>query len=261
MSLVRFYNRFVLEPDPITKEWPMVSMWYSFFISLGYLYFIYIAGPRFMKNRPPYKLKGFIMFYNIIQILANAWAIKEYIRAGWFTKYGFKCWKPDFDSPNAQMIFNISWWLLLLKIFDYVETCVFVLRKKQKQISVLHVYHHISVVMFATIFMRYVPDSRASFISLINCFVHVVMYTYYFCAACGPKIQRIVNPFKQYLTTIQMVQFFVILVYMSQALFPFCEVPKGIEILPYFTINLLIYIFLFYDFYRKTYTKTTKQKN
>lgn len=91
--------------DPITGQWPMMSSWYPIIlVTLTYLCFVYIAGPRYMKNRPPYELKTFILFYNIIQVLANAWIVKEHIRGGWFTKYGVKCGKPDFDSPNVKIV-------------------------------------------------------------------------------------------------------------------------------------------------------------
>jgi len=60
-------------------------------ITLGYIYFIFYAGPRYMKNRPPYKLRTFVLIYNLIQILANLWFVKEHISAGWFTKIIFVC--------------------------------------------------------------------------------------------------------------------------------------------------------------------------
>lgn len=64
-----------------------------------------------MKDKPPYELKGFILYYNIIQILANTWIIKNYIRIGWFTKYDFICPKIDSQGSDAQMVcFRIIQW-------------------------------------------------------------------------------------------------------------------------------------------------------
>jgi len=60
-------------------------------ITLGYIYFIFYAGSRYMKNRQPYKLRTFVLIYNVIQILANLWVVKEHISAGWFTKVIFVC--------------------------------------------------------------------------------------------------------------------------------------------------------------------------
>ena len=38
-----------------------------------------------------------------------------------------------------------------------------------------------------------------------NCIVHVIMYIYYLCACLGPKMQKIVAPWKKYVTRLQLV--------------------------------------------------------
>jgi len=63
-------------------------------ITLGYIFFIFYAGPLYMKNRPPYKLRTFILIYNMIQILANLWLVKEHMSAGWLTGKVFFICKP-----------------------------------------------------------------------------------------------------------------------------------------------------------------------
>jgi len=42
---------------------------------------------------------------------------------------------------------------------------------------------------------------------LINSFVHIIMYTYYLLAALGPTVQKYLW-WKQYLTTLQLVRYF-----------------------------------------------------
>ncbi|XP_011705586.1 PREDICTED: elongation of very long chain fatty acids protein 4-like [Wasmannia auropunctata] len=110
----------------------------------------------------------------------------------------------EHSKSNVIKLFNIIWWLLLLKLFDYVETCVFVLRKKQNQVSTLHVYHHVSNVTFGWFYLKYILDERATFISLVNCAVHVIMYIYYFLAAWNLEFQQMLSPIKPYITKLQM---------------------------------------------------------
>jgi len=98
----------------------------------------------------------------------------------------------------------MAWWLFFLKFFDYVETCVFVLRKKQNQISFLHVYHHVFNVLFGLYYLKYILDERGSFVSLLNCTVHVIMYMYYFIAAWSPELQQMIYPIKPFITKLQM---------------------------------------------------------
>lgn len=100
---------------------------------------------------------------------------------------------------------QILWWCLLLKIVDFTETIVFALRKKNKQISTLHVYHHISSVLLVWIGVKYVSGEMATFFTFINCSVHVLMYIFYLLSAFGPHIQAAISPIKPYITMIQMV--------------------------------------------------------
>lgn len=102
-------------------------------------------------------------------------------------------------------MFDLIWWLIFLKLFDYVETCVFVLRKKQNQVSALHVYHHVSNLIFLWYYLKYILDERATFITLMNCAVHVIMYMYYFIAALSSELQQMISPIKPFVTKLQMV--------------------------------------------------------
>ncbi|XP_018316191.1 elongation of very long chain fatty acids protein AAEL008004 [Mycetomoellerius zeteki] len=243
-----------------TREWPFISSPYPLMlITFGYMYFVLYAGPRFMKDRSPYELKTFILIYDVIQILANLWFVQQHLSYGWFSEFTIICTTSNSNSPNAIKLFNIIWWLIFLKLFDYVETCIFVLRKKQNQVSGLHVYHHVSNLVFLWYYLKYILDERATFLSLFNCSVHVIMYIYYFIAAWSPKLQQMVSSIKPLVTKLQMVQFIVMIALLLQFLNPNCETPRGI--VPIFIGNLFVFLYLFYDFHKKSYTKLPKQKN
>ncbi|KYM75352.1 Elongation of very long chain fatty acids protein 4 [Atta colombica] len=227
-------------------------------ITFGYMYFVLYAGPRFMKDRPPYELRNFILIYDMIQILVNLWFVKQHVSYGWFSEFSLICASPNSDSLNAIKMFDLMWWLIFLKLFDYVETCVFVLRKKQNQVSALHVYHHVSNLIFLWYYLKYILDERATFITLMNCAVHVIMYMYYFIAALSSELQQMISPIKPFVTKLQMVQFIVMIVILLQFVNSNCEAPQGI--IPIFIGNLVLFLYLFYDFYKKTYTKLPKQK-
>nr|XP_012231542.1 PREDICTED: elongation of very long chain fatty acids protein AAEL008004-like isoform X1 [Linepithema humile]XP_012231543.1 PREDICTED: elongation of very long chain fatty acids protein AAEL008004-like isoform X1 [Linepithema humile]XP_012231544.1 PREDICTED: elongation of very long chain fatty acids protein AAEL008004-like isoform X1 [Linepithema humile]XP_012231545.1 PREDICTED: elongation of very long chain fatty acids protein AAEL008004-like isoform X1 [Linepithema humile] len=262
MGLGEIYNYWLIDlSNPLTREWPLLSLYSIIFIILGYTYFVLYAGPCYMKNRQPYNLKNFILFYNIIQILANTWLVKEHISAGWFSKYSVTCQPSEPTSPSAIRLINLVWWIYLLKMFDLVETCVFVLRKKQNQVSTLHVYHHASNLSFLWYYLKYVVDERGTLLTLVNCAVHVIMYIYYFFAAWSPQFQQMLYSIKPFITKMQMVQFIVLILYILQAVFPTCESNVKFTLVPIFIGNLLIFLYLFNDFYKKSYTKAPKQMN
>lgn len=61
-------------------------------------------------------------------------------------------YRPD---PKPVRILQLTYQTYLLKLVELVETVFFVLRKKQNQVSKLHVYHHVSTVSLAWIMVKY----------------------------------------------------------------------------------------------------------
>ncbi|XP_029676844.1 elongation of very long chain fatty acids protein 4-like [Formica exsecta] len=151
-----------------------------------------------------------------------------------------------------------AWYNFLLKIVDYVETAIFVLRKKNNQVSGLHLYHHISTLLFAWAGTRYFAVAPILFIGALNSFIHAIMYTYYFLAAYGPNVQKAIAPMKQWITIAQMVQFVILLIYASQNFLPGCKVVKHWLAIIYIG-NLMINFYLFYNFYQKAYNKPKRK--
>lgn len=94
----------------------------------------------------------------------------------------------------------------MLKLIDLSETMVFVMRKKDRQISFLHLYHHVTTLYITWISVKYFAGGMCTFPILVNSFVHVIMYTYYFLSARGSTVQRIVSYIKPFITIIQMVR-------------------------------------------------------
>ncbi|KYQ52657.1 Integrator complex subunit 4 [Trachymyrmex zeteki] len=91
-----------------------------------------------MKNRPPYSLKKFMKLYKIVQILANAWLIYDYINSGLFST---KLMCPTLDYSYNYIPMRM---LMILLFVKNVETGIFVLRKKDNQVTTLHLYYHVS---------------------------------------------------------------------------------------------------------------------
>ncbi|XP_011883080.1 PREDICTED: elongation of very long chain fatty acids protein AAEL008004-like [Vollenhovia emeryi] len=209
MGLFEIYNYWNTGlSHPVSRDWFVSSPFPLLLLTVGYLYFVLYAGPRYMKNRTPFKLRTVILIYDLIQILANLWLLKQQYEAGCFvilTEISVKnCWRQYasiFDVPKLHIA---GWYGLLLKIFDFIETCIFVLRKKQNQVSVLHVYHHISNVTFVWIALKYFMDVRTAYVTIVNCIVHVIMYMYYFISAWSPNLQRMMSPIKPFITILQM---------------------------------------------------------
>ena len=101
-----------------------------------------------------------------------------------------------------------------LKLF-FPAQFFFVLRKKNDQISMLHVIHH-GIMPFSTwVGVKFTPGGHCTFFVLLNSFVHVWMYFYYMVAAMGPQYKRFIW-WKIYLTKLQIVQFMTIMAHAFQ---------------------------------------------
>lgn len=78
-------------------------------------------------------------------------------QAGFRFDHFYRCVETDFsDDPKAVKMSEVTWYILFIKFTELLETILFVLRKKQNQVSFLHVYHHISTFFIAYIFCKYV---------------------------------------------------------------------------------------------------------
>ncbi|XP_020280256.1 elongation of very long chain fatty acids protein AAEL008004-like [Pseudomyrmex gracilis] len=239
----------------VTKWMSMSSPTPVVLIVISYLYVICSVGPRFMKNRNAYSLKKVMQLYNIFQVAYNIWLLFNVIN---YTKplNGVLNYCSSFETlySDVEKPFEILWWTILLKLIDFFDTVVFVLRKNYRQVSVLHLYHHISTFLFMWVALKYFPHSSQFLIISINTTVHVLMYSYYFLTTFGPNVQRILQPYKKLLTFIQMVQIMFITLNGIQGLL--CNDRKVLHWSVVTIINGLINLSFFFNFFNKSYRKS-----
>ncbi|XP_018343467.1 PREDICTED: elongation of very long chain fatty acids protein 1-like [Trachymyrmex septentrionalis] len=244
--------------DRQKTKWLLVSAPMPvFFICIVYLYIVYIAGPQFMKNRQPYSLKTFMQCYNVVQIISNAWIAFNFMTYGRpFTAVWRFCESLDELCGNySEKVLETMWWALMLKVYDLVETVVFVLRKKDRQISFLHIYHHVSTFIYVWLMLSYFSHSFNIVTMSLNCSVHVVMYSYYFLSTFGSNMQRTLLLVKKSITTLQMTHIAFIMVFSMQGFIPSC----GAKMVKYYSaitsINCMINLLFFYNYFYHSYRK------
>ncbi|XP_010083060.1 PREDICTED: elongation of very long chain fatty acids protein 4-like, partial [Pterocles gutturalis] len=133
----------------------------------------------------------------------------------------------------------------------------FILRKKQEQVTFLHVYHHGTMLFNWWSGVKYVPGGQAFFIGMLNSFVHIFMYGYYALASLGPQMHHYLW-WKRYLTIMQLCQFVAIAAHSSYNLFTECPFPDGFNTAV--SLYILSLIALFLHFYCWTYIKGKQEK-
>ncbi|CAH1124258.1 unnamed protein product [Ceutorhynchus assimilis] len=207
-SIIGYIENFIASrEDQRVSGWLFVSsFWPTINIILIYLTSIYIVLPIFMKNREPYKLNTILKFYNIFQIITCAFIVYWCLTSGWIQgDFTIGCQAVDYSSsPRALSLLQGFQWAYFLKITELLETVFFVLRKKNKQVTKLHVYHHSSTLIMNYFICRFVGGGMASVTVIINSLVHILMYTYYYLASLGPAWQKPLEKWKPRLTIVQM---------------------------------------------------------
>jgi len=242
--------------DPRVKDWTLMgSPFPSIFILIAYNYFVHTFGPKFMEKRKPYDLKNIMMLYNLSQILFNGYFVFESFRDVWLPRrVNLLCAEVDYsEDPLALKIASFAWMYFMTKILDLLDTVFMVLRKKQGQVSFLHVYHHSGMVVAGWIGVKYVPGGHGIFFATVNAFVHTVMYSYYFLTALYPEYKKSIW-WKKHITELQLVQFVVTSLHATVGLLnPYCSYPKSL--LAIFIPQDVFMFILFWDFYKKAYLK------
>ena len=95
----------------------------------------------------------------------------------------FKMQFPSFTdtSMQAQKIIHIHHLYMLTKFLDLLDTVFFILRKKNSQVTLMHVYHHFSVPILAWTYFRLCGNTSIVVLyGYMNSFVHFVMVCIHF---------------------------------------------------------------------------------
>ncbi|KAJ6642149.1 Elongation of very long chain fatty acids protein 1 [Pseudolycoriella hygida] len=160
---------FFFHIDPFVDGLPLVNSPHLVFLILFfYVYLVMKWGPNFMRNRPAYDLKMVILFYNLSQIYFNFYLTSAGI---------IQLIKKDyFDLRVEEYESMLSYYYFLLKIYDLTETFIFILRKKQRQVSFLHVYHHVMVILCVYYGMRSLPGGHNIVFGIVNTSVHALIF-------------------------------------------------------------------------------------
>ncbi|XP_032586695.1 elongation of very long chain fatty acids protein F [Drosophila mojavensis] len=256
---MKFLDKFELpRADPGTKEFPILdSPWPSTLICLGYLLFTLKLGPIYMRKRQPYNVKAFMLVYNIVQVIYNGIMFSYGVyRVIINPAYDNKCMESfPLDHPLKPTERWATYIFFLNKLLDLMDTVFFVLRKSYKQITTLHLYHHVIMVYGPYWVIRmYGTGGQYAMMGFFNSFVHTVMYSYYFISALYPELKGSLW-WKKYITLLQLAQFILLFFQPIHVLIfnPTCGFPMGLHLMQLAAATS--FIIMFSNFYYHAYIK------
>ncbi|KAJ0406972.1 hypothetical protein P43SY_005205 [Pythium insidiosum] len=236
------------------QEYPLADFATVFLLCIGYLVFV-VVGTLVMKSNaiPAINTSALQFVYNPLQIVLCSYMFIETLLQAY--RFDYSLTPCNAFNAKQPVMGQLMYFFYLSKLLDWCDTFFIIVGKKWKQLSVLHVYHHVSVFFIYNHLFRTSYDGDLFMTIILNGFVHTVMYLYYFVSSHTRDIW-----WKKYLTMLQMIQF------LLMNLQGYLMVSRQCETLPYKIPRMyLAYVqslfWLFVNFYVRNYYLTRKAKS
>jgi len=215
-----------------------------------------------MIKREPMKCIAAMRVHNTVQIVACGYMSFGLVRVLWQSdalQIG-PVQVPNIFGFGQEQSSDGEYYVLLhylSKYLDFLDTVFIVLKKKDAQLSFLHVYHHATIgpIWGLLLYIGW-GSGTPMFGALLNSIVHVLMYTHYLAASF-----KIKNPFKSVLTAIQICQFYVCVLHSVLAVglpVSITNYPRSISI--WQAVYHTSMIVLFTQFFNKSYRSAESKK-
>ncbi|KAJ3049225.1 hypothetical protein BCR33DRAFT_719540 [Rhizoclosmatium globosum] len=185
-----------------TDELPFMNPVHVIMVAVLYLVVIFL-GVNVMKHFQRFDVKQFALGHNIFLTALSAYMASGLAYEAYRSNYGV-LGNPVIAGDGGIRMAKLCWLFFISKIPEFADTLIMVLKKNNRQISFLHLYHHSSVLLVTWFCVFVAPGGEMWYSAAVNSFVHVIMYGYYFLSSLGVKQVAFV---KKYITQMQMTQF------------------------------------------------------
>ncbi|MCO5586364.1 hypothetical protein L7F22_040304 [Adiantum nelumboides] len=173
-----------------------------------------ILGLRWIRSsglqprlHEPFLLQAFVILHNLFCLgLSLYMCLNISFRA---FQLNYALWGNAYDLRETLMAFYI-YIFYMSKYAEFLDTIIMLCKRNTRQVTVLHVYHHVSIAFIWWMIAHHAPGGDAYFSAAINSAVHVFMYLYYLLSALlrnNEKARRKYLFWGKYLTQLQMLQF------------------------------------------------------
>ncbi|XP_068703408.1 very long chain fatty acid elongase 4-like isoform X4 [Montipora foliosa] len=159
--------------DPKTADWPFVSTPWPIISFLAIYLVIVKVGPTIMQKREACNLREVLIIYNFLLVILSVWLVYESVASAMdIPNFNFICPSLPYvigDAKHNRLARAIYvYWLS--KFVESLETVFFILRKKNNQVSFLHVYHHSVMVVLGWTASKWLPGGISKYFQApLNC--------------------------------------------------------------------------------------------
>lgn len=186
---------------PLSKSLPLTSPHHALLFALAYLSFVSLIPPLFKLLSFKLSLKPLMRVYNAFMVLLSLYMGVKCLYLASQSNDSVFC-VPLAQGKAGEEMAMLVWIFTYSKTIEFLDTVFMVFEGRMRQVSFLHVYHHVTILSYWFTILWMSPGSDAYFSLAGNSFIHVLMYGYYLLASFG------YSPWwKYYITKAQIFQF------------------------------------------------------
>lgn len=191
------------------------------------------------------------VLHNIISISMSVYLFTGILNS--VNKYNFTLVGNYYNEKHNDLTYMLNMFYLS-KYYELFDTMLMIIQMNYNQISFLHVYHHMSIILIWHFIVNVEPGGDAYLSALINSFVHIVMYSYYLITSFvkDHSLRKKYLWWGKYLTQFQITQFGINFVHAMYCMYlgNYSKLILNIQI-----VYMSTFIGLFSNFYVKKYIK------
>lgn len=166
-ELKRLYEVFLSKGDSRVEKWLLMESPVPI-LTIFVLYLLLVKqGPRWMEQYKPLHLQGWLVIYNLALVGLSVYMFEEFLVTAIKSSYSLQCQPVDYsDDPLALRMASVCWWYFFSKIIELLDTVFFILRKKNNQITFLHVYHHSTMLINWWLGVKFIAGGQCRFLTV-----------------------------------------------------------------------------------------------
>ena len=195
-----------------THGWFLMSFYEAALTCIAYLIVVYVGYLYMRGHEENSVLRPLQYIYNPIQVALCGWLVFETVKTSKALDYKLVCnnFEPNDSDTRMHQLLYIFY---LSKALDFLDTLFIVFHKKDKQLSFLHLYHHVTIFLTYWVNANVFYSGDIYYTIIANGSVHTVMYFYYFVSmfksdsGFGLVLQKLTAASRPFITGMQLTQF------------------------------------------------------
>lgn len=196
-----WYEKSLGPAHPLTRDMPLMQPSSAAAITIAYLAFVIFVPILFKATGFSIKLKPIMRLYNLFMVVLSGYMGTKSILLARESNDTLFC-VPMAEGQAGVEMAQLVWIFTFSKVIEFLDTVFMIMEGRMRQVSFLHVYHHVSILSYWFTISWVLPGSDAYFSLAGNSYIHVLMYGYYLLASFG------YSPWwKYYITKAQIFQF------------------------------------------------------